>query len=316
MNNAIKLKTRIISYWWRFILISLLFQSCAKYKEFEAIFPPENNALSNYSKIVIDNPKSGDHLHQMLENAIKTQLTSIHPGNIKPAKETNQLEKEIALFNYNPKIESLGASKIATLSFSIKSRKTVKRDRTLSRVVLKSCNNMTTIPICLPTGTASLKSGTQTVRITLTGSISLKNSQGQAIVAEFPINESLTDSGRLVDSSGMLLHRGINNVAYNFTKRIVPYRERIKSEILRGGDAVAVKLIENNALNLAVNRLDKLISSESDPDVEDVYNLGLAYEALTEIQQALEFYQKANDIDSDQEVVKIALKRVRRIVRN
>jgi tetratricopeptide (TPR) repeat protein len=148
----------------------------------------------------------------------------------------------------------------------------------------------------------------------LTGFISLKDSKGNLIVPKFSINTSQTDSGRLLKSSGLLVHNGINNVAYEFTKQIVPHREKIKSEILRGGDSVAVKLIENDALNLAVNRLDKIVSRDSDSDVEDLYNLGLAYEALSEMNQALVFYQKANDIDSDKKVVKAALKRVRRIV--
>ncbi len=301
---------------WIPIFLLALAQGCSKYKEFEAIFPAADNSLTSYSKIVIDNPKPGDSLHQMLENALKTQLTSIHPGNVKPAKEINQLENEIALFNYNPKIESISAAKIATLSFSVKANEQVKRDRRVSQVVLKSCNYMTRFPICLPSGSASLKTGEQTVNIKLTGSISLKNSKGDLIVSEFPINKSLTDSGRLVNSSGLLLHNGINNVAYEFTKQIMPHREKIKSEILRGGDSVAVKLIENNALNLAINRLDNIVSESSDPDVEDVYNLGLAYEVLGEITQALVYYQKANDIDSGEAVVKSALKRVRRIVKD
>lgn len=316
MNYLSIIKSKIVSFCLMFLATPLIFQGCAIYKEFDAVFPPKNTALTSYSKIIIDNPKPRDHLHQMLENALKTNLTSIHAGNVKPAKELNQLQQEIALFNYNPKIESVADSKIAKLSFSIESKKTVNRDRKTSQVVLKSCNNLTRIPICLPTGSASLKSGKQTIRVTLTGTISLESLDGKTIIADFPINTTLSDSGRLVDSGGKLVHKGINRVANQFTKQIVPYREKIKSEILRGGDSVAVKLIENDALNLAINRLDKLVSTDSSPELEDVYNLGLAYEALSELQQALVFYEKANDIDSDQNAVTSALKRVRRIVRN
>ncbi len=314
MNNLPVIRPGIVSVCLIFIAISMLLQGCAKYKEFDAIFPPENTALTNYSKIIIDNPKPRDHLHQMLENALKSHLTSIYAGNVKPAKEISQLEKEIALFNYNPKIELVAGSKIARLSFSVESKKTINRDRKTSQVVLKSCNNLTRIPICLPTGSASLKSGKQTIRINLTGMISLKSNDGKSIVADFPINITLNDSGRFVESSGILIHKGINKVANQFTSQIVPYRQRIRSEILRGGDSTAVKLIENNALNLAINRLDRIVSRDSNPDVEDVYNLGLAYEALSEVQQALVYYEKAGDIDSDEEAVQTALQRVRRVV--
>ncbi len=314
----IRLRSKLTenSICWLLFLIPFLVQGCTKYKEFNAVFPAEIEALNQYSKIVIENPKPDDYLHQLLENALKTQLTSIHPGNIKPAKELNQLEKDIALFNYNPKIENLADSKIATLSYSIKAKTRFKRDHTSKQTVLKSCNFMTRIPVCIPIGTASLKKGKQTVNVTLSGFIALKNNEGKTIIAEFPINQTFGDSGKLVDSRGKILHEGINRIAFDFAKRIVPHRDKIKSEILRGGDSVAVKLIENNALNMAINRLDRLISKDSDPDLEDLYNLGLAYEALSEIQQALVYYEKASDIDSDQEAVKIALKRVRRIVRD
>ena len=125
---------------------------------------------------------------------------------------------------------------------------------------------------------------------------------------------SATAGEEFISSPAVLLNRGLNEIAYHYTKKIIPHKEKIKSEIMRGGDSIAVKLIENSAFNLAINRLDKIVSSEDDPEADDLYNLGLIYEALNEFHIALEYYLKAGNLEPEEKIIAIALRRLRRIV--
>ncbi len=294
----------------------LLIQGCAKYKEFEAVFPPENNSLAKYQKIVIINKNRGEHLYDLMENALKSQLTSIHPGNVKPGKKDGEIGNEIKMFNYNPKIDAIPEQKIAYLSFDLKADEVINRQKKSNRVSLKSCDYLKKKDKCRTTGSASIASGLQTLKVILTGHIYLKNSSENAIIAATPIQRTLSDSGKVIKTPANLIFNGLNQVAYEYAKKIIPHKRRISSEILKGGDSISVKLIENGALNLAINRLDKITSKSDNPDYEDLYNLGLSYEALNEFQPALEHYHKANDLKPQNDAIKTALRRVQHIIQN
>jgi len=292
----------------------LYVQGCAKYVEFEAVFPPENNTLAKYQKIVIVNSDRGKHLNDLMENALKTQLTSIYPGNVKPGKAIDKIGTEIKLFNYNPKIMSTPEEKTAYLSYDLKADEKLNRQRTTSRVPLQSCDYLRKKNPCRITGSASLASGTQTLTVILTGKIHLNDGTGNAIIPTAPIQKTLTDSGKIIKTPSNLIFSAINQVAVDYAKRIIPYKRITSSEILRGGDTVSVKLIENKAFGLAINRLDKIVTNNDDPDFEDYYNLGLSYEALNELRPALEYYLRADERESGNAVIQASLKRVRRIV--
>ena len=296
------------------ILLVIGMQGCAKYKAYEAVFPPPESSLSGYRLIVIDNTNPRDPLYLAMENVLKAQLTAIEPGNINPSQPVEQIEQELALFNYNPKIERVSDNRKAIMGYTIQSAKTYTRDRRVSTVPLRRCNYMSKGNPCYISGTASVSRGVQELKIVLSGSIWLKNSKGEEIVPPVPFQHTVSDSGRTVDAPDQLIHKGLNTIAYQFTRDIVPHREKIKSEILRGGDAIAVELIENDAYDLAINRLDRTISRSSKAELEDLYNIALAYEILKEYPQALLYYQRAGDADPDQPQVSIALKRIRRIL--
>lgn len=296
--------------------ILLFAQGCAKYKEFEAVFPPRDNSLAAYQKIVVVNKNRGNFLYDLMENALKAQLTSIYPGNVKAAKEIETIDTEINLFSYNPKIDSISEKKIAYLSFDLKANETIKRWQKTSKVPLRSCNYLKKKKPCRNSGSGTVAAGMQSVKITLTGSIKLTNGAGKSIIPISSIKESYSDSGKLVKTPSSLIFKSINQAAHNYAKRIIPHKRKVTAEILRGGDAVSIKLIENDAFNMAINRLDKTVTKKDDPDYEDLYNLGLSYEALNELRPALEYYQKADDLEPGNSTIKTALKRVKKIVKN
>ena len=297
-------------------LIIFLVGGCAKFSEFEAVFPPKNNSLSNYQKIVIVNSKPGSQVYDLMENAFKTQLTSIYPGNVKPAKDLETIDNEINLFSYNPRVDTLAENKIAYLSFKISADPRISRKKVTRRVPLQSCNYLNEKNPCRFTGTASLASGEQNVRVLLKGSIALKDGNGKAIISEVPINQTLSDSGKIITTPTKLIYNGINQIAKDYAKKIIPHKRKIKSEILRGGDSVSVSLIINGAFGMAINRLDRIVSKDDDPDYEDVFNLGLSYEALNELRPALTAYRKADKLEPDNDVIVGALKRVRKIIKD
>ncbi len=295
-------------------VVLLLVQGCAKYKEFDAVFPPENNSLVKYQKIVIINKDRNKHLYNLMENALKTQLTSIYPGNVKPAKGIEKIDAEIRLFKYNPKVESTSEEKTAYLSFDLKAEEKIFRGKTTSTVLLRNCNYLRKKDPCRMSGRGLIAFGTQTLKVILTGKIYLKDGNGNAIIPVTPVKKMLSDSGKFIKTPANLMFSGVNQVAYDYAKKIIPHKQKISSEIMSGGDSVSVDLIENGAFNLAINRLDNIVTKTDDPDYEDLYNLGLCYEALNELRPALEYYLKAGDQQPDNDVVQTALKRVRRIV--
>ena len=297
------------------IAITLFFVSCAKHHEYEGIFPPSNKALSSYRKIVIQNSKPDQMTHNLLENALKTKLTSIEPGNVNSTKSIKQIDNEISLFNYQPKVDQTSEMKIAYLSFDLQDQVSISRTRGRQTVTLKRCNYLLELTPCFPAGTATVTKGKQVLSLSLKGSIYLKNANGKNIIPPYKINVRKGDSGQLISSALKVMTDSINDIAYQFTKKVIPHKEKIKSEIMRDGDAVSIKLILNGAYNTAANRLSHLISKTDEPELSDLYNLGVTYEALTEVVSAAEYYQRAHELESDNDIVNIALKRIRRVVK-
>ena len=297
-----------------FILLLLIINGCAKLHEFEGIFPPDNKALNPYQKIEIVNPDKNNLINNLLENALKAQLTSIEPRNVGPAKSIKQIDSEIGLFNYSPKINQVPDNKIAYLSFEIQETSKIIRDRSSQKVSLKSCNYLLERNPCIISGSSALNFGKQRLSVSLTGKIFLKNAQGKQITPPFMINSQKGQTGQGVDSVLKVISTIVNDIAYKFAKKVIPHKEKIKSEIMSGGDDTSVSLIRNHAYNSAANRLSLIISKEKEPEPSDLYNLGLTYEALTEMISAAEYYQKADDAESDNSVIQVALKRIRRVV--
>lgn len=85
-------------------------------------------------------------------------------------------------------------------------------------------------------------------------------------------------------------------------------RHQVPFELdLASGDAVAKNLIQGGAFGEAINRLE----AKSTLDSGDLYNLGVAYEALGEYSQAQRQYSRGLNQEPDSAQFKTALDRVR-----
>jgi len=95
-------------------------------------------------------------------------------------------------------------------------------------------------------------------------------------------------------------------VADKFIRQISPYHETADLIVL-DGNPVAVTLIRGNAYQEAI----AFLQSQDDRSSEDEYNLGLAFEAIGEIQIARKHYQLALNQDDENQEFKDALTRTK-----
>lgn len=311
MPSITRKRSKAILY---LISLFVVASGCAKYKEYESVFPPSNNVFAKYQKVVVQQSTNKQRYHDFFENALKTALTSIHPGNFQPAKNLKQISSDIYLFDYNPKLNSIPDEKIAYISFDLNVKEDIRRDRNSRYVSLRRCNYLNKQVPCFTSGSARLSTGNQVLNVVITGKLYLKNHLGNHIIPIIPIQKTVVESGIKIRSSTPLINSGLNEIAYNFSKLIIPHKEKVNSEIMRGGDSIAMKMILHGAFNSAVNRLEKLVSQSNEAEVDDYYNLGIAYEALNEFPKALENVLKAKDMDPDEENIRMALSRLRRII--
>ncbi len=159
-----------------------------------------------------------------------------------------------------------------------------------------------------------LVTGEQAAQMSLAGEIQLKNSSGEPILPTSPFNVVTRDKGRIVQSSISLTKSASDKVANDYISRIIPYKKKVKMELLDDGDELAVVMIQNRAYNMAVNRLDKIVSRRGkDPVSDDYYHLGVAYEALNEVSAATEAYEMARRISPKDRNIKKALGRTKNI---
>ena len=96
------------------------------------------------------------------------------------------------------------------------------------------------------------------------------------------------------------------DVAKKFIRQISPYHETADLIVL-DGNPVAVTLIRGNAFQEAI----AFLQSQDARSAEDEYNLGLAFEAIGEIQIARKHYQLALNQDYENQEFKDALTRTK-----
>ncbi|MCP4294221.1 MAG: hypothetical protein GY786_01290 [Proteobacteria bacterium] len=314
MNTNHQLAKRLI-HWALICLLTPLLVNCSKnYHEYDAVFYPSTTKLTKYSKIVVLNEKPNDLGYRILENALKSKLTEVIPGNLKPMKDITVISKDLATLGYSPKLETLDSKKIAYLSFKITAKDDVKRSRVSKTIRLKKCNYLKKKDKCSSSVVAKLVTGEQAAQMSFAGEIQLKNSSGEPILPTSPFNVVTRDKGRIVQSSLSLTKSASDKVANDYISRIIPYKKKVKMELLDDGDELAVVMIQNRAYNMAVNRLDKIVSKRGkDPVSDDYYHLGVAYEALNEVSAATEAYEMARRISPKDQNIKKALGRTKNI---
>ena len=103
-----------------------------------------------------------------------------------------------------------------------------------------------------------------------------------------------------------LQYRLTDQIAREYVSQVIPTFRKADMSIDSDGDEVGTTLLQGNAYEEAITYLQ----GRKDRTASDDYNLGLAYEALGQRQQARTFYESANRRDSE-ELYEEALNRVK-----
>ena len=103
-----------------------------------------------------------------------------------------------------------------------------------------------------------------------------------------------------------LQYRLTDQIAREYVSQVIPTFRKADMSIDSDGDGVGTTLLQGNAYEEAITYLQ----ARKDRTASDDYNLGLAYEALGQIQQARTFYESANRRDSE-DLYEEALNRVK-----
>ena len=103
-----------------------------------------------------------------------------------------------------------------------------------------------------------------------------------------------------------LQYRLTDQIAREYVSQVIPTFRKADMSIDSDGDEVGTTLLQGNAYEEAITYLQ----GRKDHTASDDYNLGLAYEALGQRQQARTFYESANRRDSE-DLYEEALNRVK-----
>ena len=103
-----------------------------------------------------------------------------------------------------------------------------------------------------------------------------------------------------------LQYRLTDQIAREYVSQVIPTFRKADMSIDSDGDEVGTTLLQGNAYEEAITYLQ----GRKDRTASDDYNLGLAYEAFGQRQQARTFYESANRRDSE-ELYEEALNRVK-----
>lgn len=103
-----------------------------------------------------------------------------------------------------------------------------------------------------------------------------------------------------------LQYRLTDQIAREYVSQVIPTFRKADMSIDSDGDEVGTTLLQGNAYEEAITYLQ----ARKDRTASDDYNLGLAYEALGQRQQARTFYESANRRDSE-DLYEDALNRVK-----
>ena len=103
-----------------------------------------------------------------------------------------------------------------------------------------------------------------------------------------------------------LQYRLTDQIAREYVSQVIPTFRKADMSIDSDGDEVGTTLLQGNAYEEAITYLQ----GRKDRTASDDYNLGLAYEALGQRQQAKTFYESANRRDSE-DLYEEALNRVK-----
>jgi hypothetical protein len=126
-------------------------------------------------------------------------------------------------------------------------------------------------------------------------------------------NGKIETSDAVYPSFEQLISDLATSIATNFIRRIAVTEKVVGYQIAEGGDERAKMLIQAGAYEMGIERLQKVTSREKDPN--DLYNLGLSYEAIGEYGLARVLYNDAWERDKENLIFAQGIGRIERILR-
>ncbi|MBI2921139.1 MAG: tetratricopeptide repeat protein [Planctomycetes bacterium] len=120
-------------------------------------------------------------------------------------------------------------------------------------------------------------------------------------------------------SRDALLRVSADKAVAEFTRAVSPHSETIEAVIAKGGDGSVPGMLRGGQYDQVISRLEPNLKSPTKERAPDLYNLGLAYEALGEpalLEAALVFYRKALDFDPENEDYAAGIGRVEQLMRD
>lgn len=105
------------------------------------------------------------------------------------------------------------------------------------------------------------------------------------------------------------------SIAAQFARRVSITQMDVSYPIATGGNQSARILIENGAYEKAIEILNRTLDGAGNKNADDIYNLGLCYEAIGEFGVALVTYNDAIAIDPDNLVYAQGIGRIERLKR-
>jgi hypothetical protein len=121
------------------------------------------------------------------------------------------------------------------------------------------------------------------------------------------------DSGLVLPSLDQLVAELSVSIAARFVKRVSLSERRVPVPLAAGSNATAQLLIEVGAYQLAIEQLQQATANAPDPN--DLYNLGVCFEALGDYGLALTSYREAWEKDRENVLFAQGIGRVERIRR-
>lgn len=123
----------------------------------------------------------------------------------------------------------------------------------------------------------------------------------------------LEDSPMALPSFEQLIADLSYSIATNFTRKVAVTEKQVQYPIAPGGDDKAKLLIKAGAYEMAIDRLQEVTASTKLAD--DLYNLGLSFEAIGEYGLASISYKEALRMNMDNFIFSQGVGRIERILR-
>lgn len=134
---------------------------------------------------------------------------------------------------------------------------------------------------------------------------------GDALSKEAPKSNMVSDD--VLPSFEQLISDLSASIAASFVKSIAVTEKKVQYPVATGGNKEAQFLIEAGAYESAIQILEKITTSQKQP--EDLYNLALAFEAKGDYGLAQNYYREAQQLDPSQLLYAQGLGRIERLQR-